>query len=150
MKFTPLPAPLEIDLSKSVLKPVTEEWSGPCRRCLTDARTGESLLLLSYNPFLGSSPYTSPGPIFVHYPECDRAYICDGSVPEQQARRPISVRAYDSDHMMVEGVVVVSGGGGRAGFELQKKLEELFEDSKVDYVHLHYAGAGCFAVRVDR
>ncbi|KAJ0415050.1 hypothetical protein BJY00DRAFT_318244 [Aspergillus carlsbadensis] len=142
MKFTPLPAPLSDNPSEySVLKTVTEESSAPCRRCLTDAKVSETVLLTPYNPFLGSSPYTSPGPIFVHYPDCT-AYICDGRVPEQQKRRTISVRAFDADHMMVDGIVV-------PGAELEGKLEEVFKDMKVDYVHLHYAGAGCFAVRVD-
>jgi hypothetical protein len=70
-------------------------------------------------------------------------YLCDGRLPEQQRRRTISVRAFDADHMMIDGVVV-------SGVELEEKLEEVFGDERVDYVHLHYAGAGCFAVRVDR
>jgi hypothetical protein len=143
MKFTALPTPLTARVSESsILKTVTEESSAPCRRCLTDAKTSETVLLTPYNPFCGSSPYTSAGPIFVHFPDCI-PYVCDGRLPEQQRRRTISVRAFDADHMMIDGVVV-------SGIELEKKLEEVFGDERVDYVHLHYAGAGCFAVRVDR
>ncbi|KAL2783602.1 hypothetical protein BJX66DRAFT_344810 [Aspergillus keveii] len=143
MKFTALPIPLPATLTESsILKTVTEDSSAPCRRCLTDAKISETVLLTPYNPFHGSSPYTSAGPIFVHYPDCT-PYICDGRVPEQQNRRTISIRAFDADHMMVDGVVV-------PGAELQEKLEDVFGDERVDYVHLHYAGAGCFALRVDR
>ncbi|KAL4874234.1 hypothetical protein BJY04DRAFT_225248 [Aspergillus karnatakaensis] len=145
MKFTPLPAPLAVSNADShpstIRKTVDQESSYPCRRCLHDGKTGEEILLISYNPFLGSSPYTGPGPIFVHR-ECTR-YECDGSVPEQQARRLLSVRAYDPEHMMVDMGVV-------QGRELKGKVVEIFTNDKVEYIHIHYAGAGCFAVRVDR
>ncbi|KAL2865903.1 DUF1203 domain-containing protein [Aspergillus lucknowensis] len=142
MKFTALPAPLTIDTPKSILKPVDATESYPCRRCLQDAEIGENVLLLSYDPFLGSSPYTAPGPIFVHHPAC-LPFRCDGSVPDQQARRVLSVRAYDAKHMMVDQGVV-------PGRELEGKAEEIFRDGNVEYIHVHYAGAGCFAVRIDR
>src|SRR3954469_12128763 len=43
----------------------------PCRRCLRNARPGEQLLLLPYDPFLVRSPYTGEGPVYVHADGCD-------------------------------------------------------------------------------
>jgi hypothetical protein len=36
------------------------------------------------------------------------------------------------------------------GHELAEKAQAMFIDSAVEYIHVHYAGAGCFAVRIDR
>jgi hypothetical protein len=110
------------------------------------------MLLLPYNPFTPTpsststspspSPYTGPGPIYVHRSECAH-YQCDGSVPEQQRRRLVAVRAYDVENMMV-GFAVVKGE------ELGVKAGELLEDEEVKFLHVYYAGPGCFAVRIDR
>lgn len=45
--------------------------------------------------------------------------------------------------MMVDQAVV-------AGGELVGKAEEMFKRDAVDYVHVHYAGPGCWAVRIDK
>ena len=106
------------------------------------------MLLLSYDPFVGDSPYRQYGPIFVHAePKCELASFAPGAdldVPEQQrGKEKLSVRAFDGQHMMV-GTDVVAGG------DLVEKAGEYFEQSGVEYVHVHYAGPGCFAVRVDK
>lgn len=142
LRFTALPAPLTTNQQNTVSKTVDEEKSFPCRRCLEDGQLGEEVLLLSYDPFLAASPYTGPGPIFVHRKNCTR-YQCDGSVPEQQRRRVLSVRAYNADHMMV-GFKIVEGK------DLAQGALSLFTDTAVEYLHAHYAGPGCFAVRIDR
>ncbi|KAJ5812302.1 hypothetical protein N7474_008603 [Penicillium riverlandense] len=142
LKFTALPAPLVVDLEKSVSKIVDEPRSFPCRRCLKDGLPGEEMLLVPYDPFPAASPYTGPGPIFVHRKDCVR-YQCDGSVPDQQRRRLLSVRAYDANQMMT-GCAVVEGK------DLAEKAKSFFADAKVDYIHVHNASPGCFAVRVDR
>lgn len=144
LQFTALPNPLVVDLenTNTISKMVDEPNSFPCRRCLEDGQLGEEMLLISYDPFPATSPYTGPGPIFVHRKDCVR-YQCDGSVPDQQRRRLLSVRAYDANHMMV-GFVVVEGK------DLADRAESLFADAKVEYLHAHNAGPGCFAVRVDR
>lgn len=142
LRFTPLPATLAINQHNTVYKTVEKERSFPCRRCLEDGQLGEEMLLISYDPFLAASPYSGPGPIFVHQKNCVR-YQCDGSVPEQQRSRLLSVRAYDANHMMV-GFTIVEGK------DLAERAQSLFSDTSVEYLHAHYAGPGCFAVRVDR
>jgi hypothetical protein len=45
--------------------------------------------------------------------------------------------------MMVDAAVL-------QGDELVEKAGRMFEDEKVGYLHVHYAGPGCFALRVER
>ncbi|OOQ84161.1 hypothetical protein PEBR_31596 [Penicillium brasilianum] len=151
LQFTPLPTSLPQSPESMVdthVKPVTHHNAFPCRNCLQDGLPGEEMLLLHYNPFSPSpssgcaSPYTVPSPIFIHRNPCPK-YQCDGSVPEQQRKRLLAVRAYDADQMMV-GFAVVKGE------ELGQKAEELFEDEGVRFLFVYYAGPGCFAVRIDR
>lgn len=114
----------------------------PCRRCLRDARPGEAVMLISYDPFLGDSPYRGAGPIFVHEAPCERFSAAE--LPDQLRRRPLlAVRAYDDGHMMVDSDVV-------DGCDLEGTIERLFGETRASYMHVHYARPGCFAVRVDR
>ncbi len=143
--LTPLPTPLgPIDTLEPAtvrLIDVDEPNAYPCRRCLRDALPGERVALLSYDPFLGDSPYRQPGPIFVHVDHCSPASFRE--LPEQLTRRRLSVRSFDREHLMLGGLVV-------EGAELEATAEALLADDAVSYVHVHNAGPGCFAVRIDR
>ncbi len=113
----------------------------PCRQCLEDAAVGEELLLVSHDPFAGSSAYRSASPIFLHRQPC-RPY--DGaSLPAQLTGRQLSVRAFDGDEMMIDAEVI-------DGTRLAETLDRFFADDLVDRVHVHNAGRGCFAAAVDR
>jgi hypothetical protein len=139
----PLPAPLPAPDASSRLTRVViadEPHSYPCRRCLRDADPGERMLLLSYDPFTGDSPYRQPGPIYLHADDCEPDP--GDEVPEQLTRRLLSVRAFDSDHLMLEAVVI-------PGVELAATAETLLGDPAADYLHVHNAAAGCFAARID-
>src|SRR5262249_44181831 len=71
----------------------------PVRCCLRDVEAEEGVLLLSAQPVTASSPYAAPGPIYLHEHACD-GYQPQGDVPEILRRRLLSVRAFDSAHMM--------------------------------------------------
>jgi uncharacterized protein DUF1203 len=144
--FRPLPAPLpELEpLPASARTVVVDEMNAyPCRRCLRDAEPGERVVLLSYDPFVGNSatPYRQPGPIYVHEYGC--AYVASDETPDQLASRVLSVRSFGRDDFMLGGVVI-------QGSELQETADRLLADDTVAYVHVHNAGPGCFAVRIDR
>jgi len=138
-RLTPLPAPLA-ESPTALTQVASEPHAFPCRRCLTDAAPGELLVLTSYDPFLGTSPYRGAGPIFVHERACE--YRPEGAVPEQLRRRLLALRGYDRDHMMVASDVV-------DGDDFEKGVGAMLDDEAVDYVHVHFARPGCFAVRVD-
>lgn len=139
VRIRPLPRP--VDSSAGVLVVADAPHSFPCRRCLRDAEPGEELLLVAYDPFEVASPYSGPGPIYLHAAEC-AAYVGD-EVPEQQRRRLLSVRGYDGSSLMTGAAVV-------PGTELEDAAAELFADARTAFVHVHNAGPGCFAVRLDR
>lgn len=106
------------------------------------------MLLVSYDPWLADSPYRQSGPVFIHQdPVCELADLPVGSlVPMQQLSRVLSVRAFDKQHIMV-GFRVVDGR------DLISCVESMFGaegEAEVEYIHVHYAGPGCFAVRLDR
>ena len=144
--LTPLPArvpPLEPLPRGAKTVVVDEAHSYPCRRCLRDAEPGERVVLLSYDPFDedASSAYRQPGPIFVHAEPC--AHVPSDELPDQLTRRLLSVRSFAADHAMHGGVVI-------QGAELRETVERLLDDMSVAYLHVHNAGPGCFATRIDR
>ncbi|KAI0102280.1 hypothetical protein GGR51DRAFT_294124 [Nemania sp. FL0031] len=147
LRYRPLPVPLEEDPSSPLTILKTPDEPVPCRRCLKDSKIGDEMLLLSYDPFLGDSPYRSASPIFVHSkPACQLAsFEEEGAVlPEQQQKRLLSVRAYDGKHMMQVAEVV----DGNRLIEACKRM--LSEETPAEYCHVHYGAQGCFAVRVEK
>ncbi|HXA35856.1 MAG TPA: DUF1203 domain-containing protein [Steroidobacteraceae bacterium] len=114
----------------------------PCRVSLVDAEIGEELILLPYSHQPASSPYRSSGPIFVRK-AAQQCKLDPGVVPDYVGLRQMSVRAYDSAHMMTDATVC-------EGKDVAATLRGMFDDSKVSYIHLHNAKRGCFSCRVDR
>ena len=151
LRYRPLPAPVEQATNGNVPSKIIiidSPGNYPCRKCLMDGKVSERMLLFSYDPFLGDSPYRQPGPIFVHdEPKCEMAELGPGDfMPEQQRKRLMNVRAFDSRHMMIGHDIV-------DGENLLDRAEEFFGqegNEYVDYVHVHNAKPGCFAVRIDR
>ena len=109
----------------------------PCRRCLRDAEIGERLILVSHDPFSGSSPYRSASPIFLHVDDCAPTSTVPAP-PEQMTVRQLSVRAFDADEMMIDATVI-------DGADLDATLRSLFDDEAADRIHIHFAQRGCFA-----
>ena len=122
---------------------VDEACSYPCRRCLRDAEPGEEVVPLSYDPFDddAATAYRQPGPIFVHEKPC--THEPSDELPDQLTRRLLSVRSFAPDHAMSGGVVI-------QGVDLRETVERLLADESVAYLHVHNAGPGCFATRIDR
>ena len=133
----------DADPCDPAVRATVAEGREPCRRCLRNARPGEHLLLLPYDPFTVRSPYTGEGPVFIHADGCKPHRPEPDALPEQvDAVRTFSVRAYDADAMMLEADVV---GGER----LAERARALL-DGGAAFVHAHFAGPGCFAFRIDR
>jgi hypothetical protein len=122
---------------------VADEHPGfPCRQCLRDAEIGEEMILVSHDPFDGSSsPYRSASPIFLHRSPCAPPDLAE--VPEQLTRRRLSVRAFDTSDMMLDAALI-------EGRDLAPAIEHLLENTAVNHLHVHNEPRGCFAARVDR
>jgi hypothetical protein len=109
----------------------------PCRVSLVDADVGEELLLLPYVHQPENSPYHSSGPIFVRR-GATSARLEPGFVPDAVRRRLISVRAYDSAHLMIEATVC-------DGNDTAREIMSMLTRDEVAYIHLHNAKRGCFS-----
>lgn len=131
----------EADVNALIGRRTVADGPYPCRRCLRNAVLGDSLLLLPYDPFTIKSAYAGGGPIFVHADRCRPHGLAPGEVSEQVIGRVLSIRAYDDDAMMRTSEVV-------AGEQLAERARELLEQG-VAFLHVHFAGPGCFAFRVD-
>jgi hypothetical protein len=130
---------------RNVFRYIADQKPGyPCRVSLVDAEIGESLLLLDYGHLTTATPYRSVGPIFVRE-SARETYVRVDEIPEVlRARgRLLSVRAYGGNDMLAGASVI-----GTA--EIDQSIQEFFANRKVAYLHVHYAGPGCFACRVDR
>ncbi len=151
-RITGLPAEAFADLrglddavlaARGVHRVIADAFPGyPCRITLEDAEPGDPLLLLNWTHLDGDTPYRGNGPIFVRERALETFDAVD-SVPLQQRRRTLSVRAYDADGFMRHGRVV-------DGETLEAQIEQLFADALVAFLHVHNAGRGCYACRVDR
>ncbi|KAI0553905.1 hypothetical protein F4679DRAFT_580075 [Xylaria curta] len=146
LRWRPMPAPYHEDRSTPFAAVKTPDIPVPCRRCMKDSQVGEEMLLISYDPFLGDSPYRSASPIFVHSKPCEPAVFpaSGGYLPEQQRTRLLSVRSFDAKHML-QGSEIVDGD---RLLETCQKL--LGSDTSAEYCHVHYAQSGCFAVGVEK
>ena len=114
----------------------------PCRIGLADAEIGETVILLPFVHHDVDSPYRASGPIFVRE-NAKEAQLAPGEIPEVVKSRTMSVRAYDKNATMLDGTVV-------RGSEIKAHIEKLFADPKIEYLHLHNAGAGCYSCKVER
>jgi Protein of unknown function (DUF1203) len=114
----------------------------PCRVSLVDADVGEELLLLPFEHQPANSPYRASGPIFVRRGAVT-ARLQAGVVPDYVRTRLISVRAYDSEHLMIDASVC-------EGTDVADAIGGLFAQEKVAYLQLHNAKRGCFSCTVQR
>jgi hypothetical protein len=129
---------------RGILRYVADAPVGyPCRITLEDARPGETLLLLNYEHLPVDTPYRSRHAIFVNESAAETRRAVD-EIPGCLAVRPtVALRAYDAGHMMLDAAVV-------PGAELEPLIARMLDNPKVDYLHAHNAGRGCFAARIDR
>jgi len=114
----------------------------PCRVSLEDAAPGDELLLLPFRHHDVASPYQAAGPIYVRR-NAGVAYDGINTIPEQQRRRLLSVRAYDAAGWMV-------GADVTPGENLEAVALRLLAHPKANYLHVHNARPGCYACRIER
>ena len=98
-------------------------------------------MLAPYNPFTLESPYAGEGPVFVHADGCVSHRGLPGELSEQVLGRTLSVRAYDAQAMMLGAEVM-------PGEQLAQRAAALL-GSNAAFLHVHFAGPGCFAFRID-
>ena len=114
----------------------------PCRVSLRDAPVGSRMLLLSFEHQPANTPYRSRHAIFVQ-DGAEEVHPGVDEVPEVLASRTLSVRAFSEAGQMLDAAVV-------SGREAGPTFERLLGVPGAAYLHVHNAGRGCYAARVDR
>jgi hypothetical protein len=121
---------------------VDKPTSAPCRITLEDAEPGERVVLLNYEHQPAATPFRASHAIFVRESARERFDKID-VVPPALRVRPLSLRAFDAAHMMIDAELV-------DGSELERVLDPLVARPDVAYVQIHYAKRGCYAARAER
>jgi Protein of unknown function (DUF1203) len=62
---------------------------------------------------------------------------------ERLRKRTLAVRSFDANGIMVDNRLV-------DGQDLEPAIEKLLMPTNVEYLHLHFAAAGCYAAKVHR
>lgn len=119
-----------------VLMTVNQFPGFPCRITLEDAEMGEEVFLINYDHHPVNSPYKASGPVFIRKNKATKAYPIN-VIPKMFLHRLLSLRAYDENGMMIEADVF-------EGHILRDKIEDFFNNEKIDYLHIHNAKPGCF------
>ncbi len=114
----------------------------PCRVSLDDAAPGEEVLLINYQHQPAATPFQSAHAIYVRRAARQALSLVD-AMPPALARRPLSLRAFDEQGMIIDAAL-------SHGAEASAAVESLFADERVAYIHAHYALLGCYAARIDR
>jgi hypothetical protein len=128
--------------ARGVVRVIADATPGyPDRIALRDAEPGEPLLLLNHVHQPADTPFRASHAIYVCEAEVRRHDAID-SVPEVLRRRTLSWRAFDARDWLIDAGIV----DGRV---LESAIERAFATPAVAYLHLHYAGPGCYAARVD-
>jgi Protein of unknown function (DUF1203) len=129
--------------AKGVKRYVADTKPGfPDRIELRDAEPGETVLLLNYTHQPANNAYRASHAIFVRE-GAERRYDRTNEVPEAFRRRPLSLRAFDRDNMIVDADLVDGG-------KIEALIERFLGNSNVAYIQAHYATRGCYAGRIDR
>ena len=107
-----------------------------------DVAPGADVLLLNFEHLPVATPYRARHAIFVRE---GAAAAHDGvdSIPQALRLRPISLRAFDAQHEMVNADLV-------DGAALEPLIERFLARPDVAYLHAHYAKRGCYAARIER
>jgi hypothetical protein len=114
----------------------------PCRVTLEDAPAGQTVLLVNYPHQAAATPYRSSYAIYVSEAARETRRLA-GELPPVLRGRPIALRAFDADGMLLGAELALDDNVAEA-------TRRLFANPAAAYLHAHNAAAGCFAARIDR
>jgi Protein of unknown function (DUF1203) len=114
----------------------------PDRIELRDVEPGESVILVNHMHQPANTPYRASHAIFVRE-GAEKAYTAVNEIPLVLQMRPISVRAFGSNHWMLDADAC-------AGQDLDVLIQKFLSNPAVDYLQAHFAKPGCYAARIDR
>ena len=128
--------------AKGMTRMTVDNPNFPCRIALRDCELGDEVILLNHVSHEGNNPYHAKHAIFVSKSAIEPADYVD-TVPPALARRILSLRAFNSQGMMVEAVLAQPG-------EADPAIRKLLANPAAAHIDAHNAIRGCFAARIDR
>ena len=127
--------------NRGVIAKIADAKPGyPCRVTLEDAEPGERVLLLNYESHKAATPYRSAYAIYVR-DNAGAAAIYENELPPVFFNRPIALRIFDKDGMLI---------GADMGFDdgLKSRIKGALAQPNAAYLHAHNAMHGCFAASI--
>jgi Protein of unknown function (DUF1203) len=114
----------------------------PDRIEVRDVDKGAAVLLVNHMHQAEDTPYRASHAIFVRE-GAERAYNAVNEIPTVLKVRPLSVRAFNSSHWMVDADLC-------DGQVLEPLVQRFLSDAAVAYLQVHFAKRGCYAARIER
>jgi len=114
----------------------------PDRVELRDVELGQNVLLFNYEHQPANTPYRSRHAIYVRE-GAETAFDRVNEVPPVMRPRVLALRGFDAADMIVDADIV-------DGSSVETLIARLLGDSRVSYIHAHYAKFGCFSARIER
>lgn len=114
-----------------------------CRLCLADGGPHQKHILFSYRPFdENKNPYSEVGPVYVH-DNCERYGDLNAFPPDLKKRKYLQVRGYDARQCLIAADLA-------EGSEVEGTIDKLFEDPRVEYLHIRDGLTGCYFMKIER
>lgn len=114
----------------------------PDRVEMRDLEPGERALLVNFMHQPADTPYRASHAIFVRE-GAERAFAAVDEVPEVLRLRPLSLRVFSADHMMVDADLIDGALAAEA-------FTWLLARPDAAYIQAHFAKRGCYAARIER
>ena len=141
--FAPLFALGDAELQARGMRRMTVDSPNfPCRISLHDCEIGDQVILLNHVSHDGPNPYRASHAIFVSKSAAEASDYVD-AIPPALDRRILSLRAFDTEGMMIDAALAQPGDADPA-------IRGLLSNPAVDHVDAHNAIRGCFAARIER
>lgn len=113
-----------------------------CRVCLHLTAPDEPYLLLSHRAHPPGVLYAETGPVFIHDRECI-PYAEAHAYPAEFPRERVVLKAFSAAHELL--------GAKHAGKRpVERTIDELLADPRVDYLHARNDDLGCYMFRIER
>jgi len=120
---------------------VTANPGFPDRIEMRDLEIGESALLVNFLHQPANTPYQASHAVFVRE-GAENQFDVVGKVPEVMGTRPLSVRAFDSQNMMIDAHLI-------DGKEAAPVFKQLLFNDEISYLQIHNAIRGCYSGLVE-
>jgi hypothetical protein len=114
----------------------------PDRVEMRDVEPGEVVILVNYEHQAEDTPYRARHAVFVREGAV-KPYEGVNEVPAVLKARPISLRAFDDKHWMIDAKIA-------EGAQVEESIRAQLANPNTAYIQAHFASRGCYAARIER